>query len=779
MLWEVHTEAMRAAMAEHDAIVLACVEAAGGQVVKRVGDGFDTAFADPGDAVSAAQAIQTELSRRRLARDRPAAGADGDRRGRGRGAGRRLLRPRAQPRGPAARRGTRRPGAALRGCARRSRGPLGLAGEGARRISLQGYRRARHVFQLLSTGCRRTSRRCGSTGLRRRRRARASAARSGATSCESRSARATSASSTAPTSRWSGREVAIKVIRPELANEPAFIRRFEAEAQLVAQLEHPHIVPLYDYWREPDGAYLVMRWLRGGSLRQRSSAARGTLEAALALVAQIGGALADAHRPGVVHRDVKPANVLLDEDGNAYLSDFGIAARLQDADDPRRPSRSPAYMSPEELGASSGPPRSDIYSLGLLASSCSPASGRRWTQRCRRSQRCVPTLPDALDAVIGRATAVDPASATTSVDAFLVAFAGQGSRHAGARRDVHGRRTRTRACGLRRGRRGRLLRPRRARRPAPRRLRRAPAGRGRRPIGHRQVVGREGGAGPALRHGALPGSERWFVADMFPGADPVRGARGGAAPRRGRAARDSSSELARDELGIRRVAKRILPRGHRAAARRRPVRGALHAGRPRGVRRRFLDGSTALAADAAARVRVVVTLRADFSTGRCATRSSVSCSGGGTVAITAMPLGGRAGAGDRPARRRAVGVGSSRPGRARSSPTSRPAGRAAAAAVRADRALRPPAALLDADAYRGPAAWSARSAGGPRTSTRALDEPARRAAARCSSGCQRRRGRTHADACAGGSCALGRAAVPTRSSTARRAPAPRLRPRRR
>src|SRR5262249_28022300 len=63
-----------------------------------------------------------------------------------------------------------------------------------------------------------------------------------------------------------GREVAIKVIRPELANQPDFIRRFESEAQLVARLEHPHIVPLYDYWREPDAAYLVMRSMRGGSL---------------------------------------------------------------------------------------------------------------------------------------------------------------------------------------------------------------------------------------------------------------------------------------------------------------------------------------------------------------------------------------------------------------------------------------------------------------------------------------------------------------------------------
>src|SRR5688572_10220829 len=64
-----------------------------------------------------------------------------------------------------------------------------------------------------------------------------------------------------------GREVAIKIILPQHANHPEFVRRFETEAQLVARLEHPHIVPMYDYWREPNGAYLVMRFLRGGSLR--------------------------------------------------------------------------------------------------------------------------------------------------------------------------------------------------------------------------------------------------------------------------------------------------------------------------------------------------------------------------------------------------------------------------------------------------------------------------------------------------------------------------------
>jgi serine/threonine protein kinase len=118
-----------------------------------------------------------------------------------------------------------------------------------------------------------------------------------------------------------GREVAIKIILPHFANQPDFIRRFETEAQIIARLEHLHIVPLYDYWRDPDGAYLVMRWLRGGNLRDALANGPFELEAAALFMDQITSALAMAHHNDVIHRDLKPANVLLDEDGNAYLSD--------------------------------------------------------------------------------------------------------------------------------------------------------------------------------------------------------------------------------------------------------------------------------------------------------------------------------------------------------------------------------------------------------------------------------------------------------------------------
>lgn len=164
------------------------------------------------------------------------------------------------------------------------------------------------------------------------------------------------------------REVAIKVILPKYANSPEFIRRFESEAQVVARLEHPHIVPLYDYWREPDSAYLVMRYLRGGSLRDIIDT-QGKLPSDVAgkVLEQVGSALTFAHRNGVVHRDVKADNILMDEDGNAYLSDFGIAKEVgADAGGGGNIEGTPAYLAPEQIRGGEVGPQSDVYAFGIM-----------------------------------------------------------------------------------------------------------------------------------------------------------------------------------------------------------------------------------------------------------------------------------------------------------------------------------------------------------------------------------------------------------------------------
>src|SRR5690606_22312810 len=123
---------------------------------------------------------------------------------------------------------------------------------------------------------------------------------------------------------------------------------------LVARLEHPHIVPLYDYWREPGKAFLVMRLLTAGNLETQLHNGPIPPETVLAIMEQICAGLHKAHQAGVIHRDIKPANILLDADGNAYLADFGIAKligneRPADATKEGTVIGSPAYISPEQI----------------------------------------------------------------------------------------------------------------------------------------------------------------------------------------------------------------------------------------------------------------------------------------------------------------------------------------------------------------------------------------------------------------------------------------------
>ena len=219
------------------------------------------------------------------------------------------------------------------------------------------------------------------------------------------------------------RHVAIKVIRPKFANQVDFIRRFENEAHLIARLEHPHIVPLYDFWREPNGAFLVMRWLRAGSLQASLKSGAWGTETSIKLVQQITEALSYAHGRGVIHRDIKPANILLDEEGNAYLSDFGIAKDFENLPVTSSPSietSNPAYSSPEQLRGESVTPNTDIYSLGLvmyeMLTGEHPFSNLSNEEICNKQLNTpLPSLgesnlefPDILDDVIQKATAKDP-----------------------------------------------------------------------------------------------------------------------------------------------------------------------------------------------------------------------------------------------------------------------------------------------------------------------------------------------------------------------------------
>jgi WD40 repeat protein/serine/threonine protein kinase len=227
------------------------------------------------------------------------------------------------------------------------------------------------------------------------------------------------------------REVAIKVILPERASQPEFIRRFEAEAQIVARLEHLHIVPLYDYWRDPQGAYLVMRYLRGGSLHEAlQQQAVWPLSQIVKLLDQITSALAAAHRTGVIHRDLKPANILLDEEGNFFLTDFGIAKDLRISLEVLPEEGffgSPEYVAPEQVLHEPLSPRADIYSLGILlfelltghrpfeASTDTTVMRHHVSKPLPSLLDVRPDLPASLDLVVRRATAKDPDDRYTDV----------------------------------------------------------------------------------------------------------------------------------------------------------------------------------------------------------------------------------------------------------------------------------------------------------------------------------------------------------------------------
>jgi WD40 repeat protein/serine/threonine protein kinase len=235
-----------------------------------------------------------------------------------------------------------------------------------------------------------------------------------------------------------GREVAVKIILPGYANQPEFIRRFEAEAQLVARLEHLHIVPLYDYWREPGGAYLVMRWLRGGNLKEALKEGPFDLAPAALLLDQVVSALATAHANQVVHRDLKPSNILLDEEGNAYLADFSIAKDLRQSNGELTRQEaiigSPDYLSPEQARSQPVTPQTDIYSLGVtlyeILTGAHPFPGKTAVERLFKHindplpliETLDPAVRDAVNGVIQRATAKNPKHRYEDVLALAAAF---------------------------------------------------------------------------------------------------------------------------------------------------------------------------------------------------------------------------------------------------------------------------------------------------------------------------------------------------------------------
>lgn len=166
------------------------------------------------------------------------------------------------------------------------------------------------------------------------------------------------------------REVAIKFLPPELMHaDPQFRARFQRETKIIAQLEHPAIVPVYDVGDENSQPYFVMRHMGGGSLSEKIKAKTYTIQEAVKLLEQIASGLDEAHSKGIVHRDLKPANILFTSKGTPLISDFGIAKFSQGEGSNVTGSAiigTPAYMAPEQASGEGVDGRTDIYALGVI-----------------------------------------------------------------------------------------------------------------------------------------------------------------------------------------------------------------------------------------------------------------------------------------------------------------------------------------------------------------------------------------------------------------------------
>ena len=240
------------------------------------------------------------------------------------------------------------------------------------------------------------------------------------------------------------RYVAIKVMRPDISKASDFLERFKREARTLAKLSHPNIVPVLDFGEfAPEGStqrspYLVMEYVPGGALRRIAGFPMPPVEAAK-LLAPIARALALAHSRGIIHRDVKPANFLIAEDGRPMLSDFGIAKILETENTPRLTREgvgigTPEYMAPEQGQGVEMDQRVDIYALGVVfyelvcgrvpfeADTPLAVLVKHINDPLPPPRQINPDLPEAVEMVLLKALAKNPAHRFDNMDLMAAAL---------------------------------------------------------------------------------------------------------------------------------------------------------------------------------------------------------------------------------------------------------------------------------------------------------------------------------------------------------------------
>jgi eukaryotic-like serine/threonine-protein kinase len=233
-----------------------------------------------------------------------------------------------------------------------------------------------------------------------------------------------------------GGHVAVKILSPYIAHEHRFRARFVREIKLLRRLQHPNIVPVLDFGETEGLTYIVMPYIATGTLQDRLQKGPLDVQTGARVAAQISAALGMAHSMGVVHRDVKPSNVLLDQEGNALLSDFSFAHH-QDASQNLTGSAligTPAYMSPEQCQGGNIDGRSDQYSFGIMlfqlctgklpfeADTPMAIALKHVNEPLPRPQEVNPNLPEQVDAVLIRALAKDRDLRYASMEEMNQAF---------------------------------------------------------------------------------------------------------------------------------------------------------------------------------------------------------------------------------------------------------------------------------------------------------------------------------------------------------------------
>jgi DNA-binding SARP family transcriptional activator/WD40 repeat protein len=393
-----------------------------------------------------------------------------------------------------------------------------------------------------------------------------------------------------------GREVTVLAIDPEAARVPRFVRRFESEMQAMSRMEHPHIAPIYDFWRDPEGAFIVIPYLAGGSLRRSLESGPWNLSSTMRLIDQVSSALTYAHRNGVVHGALGLDNIVLDEGANAYLCEFGLVD-LAGLDAPR------------DRGEAGDVHDLALVSFAALTATASPPTGRIGETR-----------PDlvALDHVFQRALHADPRSRYQKPGDFRRAlrqvaggdvitpspdlraeverrnpFKGLRAFHESDAADFYGRDALTEelvemvAAAL-------LVTV------------VGPSGSGKSSLVRAGLI-------PALRQDAIPGSRNWLITEMFPGTHPFEELEAALV----RVAVDRPpgffEDLTADERGLARVAKQILAgEDDELILVIDQFEELFSLVSSESVRSRFLGTLVAAATDERSRIRILLTLRADF-----------------------------------------------------------------------------------------------------------------------------------------------------------------------